>query len=60
MTKRKMKYMSPYIKFSINQRPDIEKKHPNFDARDIFSEMGRRWNNLSDNEKSKYERRRKK
>ncbi len=49
-------YASPYILFSINERPRVVKESPNMDAKDIFAEIGKRWNNLSNSERSFYER----
>ena len=49
-------YASPYILFSMSERPRIINSNPNMEARDIFSEIGKRWNNLSNDERRIYEK----
>lgn len=46
---------SSYILFSIESRPKITAQFPNISNRDIPKKLGEAWNNLSLNDKKKYE-----
>lgn len=47
--------MGAYMFFCKANREKVKREHPGIDVRQILSELGRRWGNLSDNEKKVYE-----
>lgn len=55
----KTHHLSPYILFSIKERPTVVKMYPKMGPREVFEEIGKRWNNLGHQERLKYELKRK-
>ena len=45
---------SGYILFGKDERSNVLKDNPEMKAKDVMTELGKRWNSLSDKEKKKY------
>lgn len=45
---------SGYILYGKDERPKIVKEHPEFKAKEVITEIGKRWNNLAESVKNKY------
>jgi len=46
--------LSGYMLFGQEVRPKIKAEHPNFAVTEVMQEVGKRWKQLSDDEKAKY------
>lgn len=46
--------LSSYMLFCQEERENVKEEHPDFKAKDILSELGRRWKALDDDEKKAY------
>lgn len=45
---------SSYMYFCMDVRPKFKKENPNLTAKELTSQLGKKWNNLSDEEKTPY------
>ena len=54
------KAKSGYLVFGDDQRPIIKSDHPDFKAKDIIAEIGRRWKAMPESDRTKYNERAKK
>lgn len=45
---------SGYLLFTKDERPNVVKDNPDMKAKEIMTELGKRWRELSDGEKNKY------
>ena len=44
-----------FMRFSKQERPNVKQEHPDMAPKDVLRELGRRWQELSDNDKEPYQ-----
>lgn len=47
--------LSSYMLFCQEERENVKKENPDLKAKEILSELGKRWKGLDDDEKKKYQ-----
>merc|ERR1719352_1138343 len=47
--------MVAFMYFSIDQRPEVQKRQPELKIADVSKVLGQRWRNMTDSQKSKYD-----